>query len=55
LVCEHGVLARGVASFKVHEHLRSKLCDQYENDSILDKFECTLSGDGSRVTTGFYR
>lgn len=44
-----------VASFKVHEHLRSKLCDLYENDSIFDKFECTLSGDGSRVATGSYR
>ncbi|GAQ80853.1 Serine/threonine protein phosphatase 2A regulatory subunit [Klebsormidium nitens] len=43
-----------VASFKVHEHLRSKLCDLYENDSIFDKFECTLSGDGSRVATGSY-
>ncbi|XP_022956331.1 serine/threonine protein phosphatase 2A 55 kDa regulatory subunit B beta isoform-like [Cucurbita moschata] len=42
------------ATFQVHEHLRPKLCDLYENDSIFDKFECCLSGDGSRVTTGSY-
>ncbi|KAI3736000.1 hypothetical protein L6452_15530 [Arctium lappa] len=31
------------------------LCDLYENDSIFDKFECCLSGDGKRVATGSYR
>ena len=34
---------------------RLQLCDLYENDSIFDKFECCLSGDGSRVATGSYR
>lgn len=43
-----------VASFQVHEYLRPKLCDLYENDSIFDKFECCLSGDGARVATGSY-
>ncbi|KAK9149452.1 hypothetical protein Scep_008209 [Stephania cephalantha] len=43
-----------VATFQVHEFLRPKLCDLYENDSIFDKFECCLSGDGSRVATGSY-
>ncbi|XP_024403767.1 serine/threonine protein phosphatase 2A 55 kDa regulatory subunit B beta isoform isoform X1 [Physcomitrium patens] len=43
-----------VATFKVHEHLRPKLYDLYENDSIFDKFECCLSGDGMRVATGSY-
>ncbi|XP_072997939.1 serine/threonine protein phosphatase 2A 55 kDa regulatory subunit B beta isoform-like isoform X1 [Typha latifolia] len=43
-----------VATFQVHEYLRAKLCDLYENDSIFDKFECTLSGDGLRVATGSY-
>ncbi|KAH9608842.1 hypothetical protein KSS87_004220, partial [Heliosperma pusillum] len=43
-----------VATFQVHEHLRPKLCDLYENDSIFDKFECCLSGDGQRVATGSY-
>ncbi|RVX05436.1 Serine/threonine protein phosphatase 2A 55 kDa regulatory subunit B beta isoform [Vitis vinifera] len=43
-----------VATFQVHEYLRPKLCDLYENDSIFDKFECCLSGDGTRVATGSY-
>lgn len=36
-------------------NLTVQLCDLYENDSIFDKFECCLSGDGSRVSTGSYR
>ncbi|CAI9274939.1 unnamed protein product [Lactuca saligna] len=48
-------MGRGpVATFQVHEHLRPKLCDLYENDSIFDKFECCLSGDGQRVASGSY-
>ncbi|CAA0816111.1 Serine/threonine protein phosphatase 2A 55 kDa regulatory subunit B beta isoform [Striga hermonthica] len=43
-----------VSTFQVHEYLRPKLCDLYENDSIFDKFECCLSGDGRRVATGSY-
>ncbi|XP_077210025.1 serine/threonine protein phosphatase 2A 55 kDa regulatory subunit B beta isoform-like isoform X2 [Tasmannia lanceolata] len=43
-----------VATFQVHENLRPRLCDLYENDSIFDKFECCLSGDGLRVATGSY-
>ncbi|KAF8393511.1 hypothetical protein HHK36_021755 [Tetracentron sinense] len=43
-----------VATFQVHEYLRPKLCDLYENDSIFDKFECCLSGDGMRIATGSY-
>ncbi|GAB2293403.1 Serine/threonine protein phosphatase 2A 55 kDa regulatory subunit B beta isoform [Dionaea muscipula] len=43
-----------VATYQVHEYLRPKLCDLYENDSIFDKFECCLSGDGQRVATGSY-
>ncbi len=27
-------------TIKVHEHLRSKLCELYESDCIFDKFEC---------------
>lgn len=44
-----------VKTFRVHEHLRAKLCDLYENDSIFDKFECTISGGGENVATGSYR
>ncbi|XP_022997754.1 serine/threonine protein phosphatase 2A 55 kDa regulatory subunit B beta isoform-like isoform X2 [Cucurbita maxima] len=43
-----------VTTFQVHEYLRPKLCDLYENDSIFDKFECCLSGDGLHITTGSY-
>jgi len=43
-----------VATFKVHEPLRAKLCDLYENDCIFDKFECTVSGDTRHVATGSY-
>ena len=46
--------ARPLATFPVHEGLRSKLCDLYENDAIFDKFECTMSGDGGHVATGTY-
>lgn len=35
-----------VQTIEVHEHLRSKLCDLYENDCIFDKFECACSLDG---------
>ncbi|XP_062157910.1 serine/threonine protein phosphatase 2A 55 kDa regulatory subunit B beta isoform-like isoform X1 [Alnus glutinosa] len=43
-----------VATYQVHEYLRPKLCDLYENDSIFDKFECCLSGDGLHAATGSY-
>ncbi|XP_024979539.1 serine/threonine protein phosphatase 2A 55 kDa regulatory subunit B beta isoform-like [Cynara cardunculus var. scolymus] len=43
-----------VSTFQVHEYLRPRLCDLYENDSIFDKFECCLSGDSMRVATGSY-
>jgi len=41
-------------TIKIHEYLRSKLCDLYENDCIFDKFECHLSYDGSQLVTGSY-
>lgn len=36
---------RPVQTINIHDQLRSKLCDLYENDCIFDKFECTFSGD----------
>ena len=33
----------------MHEHLRSKLTDLYENDHIFDKFEATWSADVRRA------
>ncbi|KAJ9112157.1 Protein phosphatase PP2A regulatory subunit B [Naganishia adeliensis] len=43
-----------VKKINIHEHLRGKLCDLYENDCIFDKFECTWSGNGDQVLTGSY-
>lgn len=45
---------RPLKTINIHDHLRGKLCDLYENDCIFDKFECTFSGDGTYVTTLFY-
>ena len=41
--------SRPLKTINVHDHLRSKLCDLYENDCIFDKFECTFSGNGECV------
>ncbi|POS84372.1 protein phosphatase 2A regulatory subunit PR55, partial [Erysiphe pulchra] len=43
-----------VKTIPIHEHLRPRLCDTYENDSIFDKFEVVFSGDGRNVMTGSY-
>ncbi|KAL2340920.1 hypothetical protein Fmac_008860 [Flemingia macrophylla] len=43
-----------VAIFKIHEHLRPKLPELYNNDCIFDKFECCISGDGLHFATGSY-
>jgi hypothetical protein len=39
--------SRPVKTIPIHDHLRGKLCDLYENDCIFDKFECTWSGTDS--------
>lgn len=36
--------SRPVEVYPVHDHLRSRLCSLYENDSIFDKFECGWNG-----------
>jgi serine/threonine-protein phosphatase 2A regulatory subunit B len=43
-----------VKTIPIHEHLRPRLCDTYENDSIFDKFEVVFSGDSQNVMTGSY-
>nr|XP_043606705.1 serine/threonine protein phosphatase 2A 55 kDa regulatory subunit B beta isoform-like [Erigeron canadensis] len=43
-----------VVTYKIHEHLRPKLSDLYNNDAIFDKFDCCISGDGSHFATGSY-
>lgn len=46
--------SKPVCSIAIHDHLRAKLCELYENDGIFDKFECNFSPDGTRVITGSY-
>jgi len=43
-----------VKTIHIHDFLRSKLCDLYENDCIFDKFECAVSPDGNSYLTGSY-
>jgi len=43
--------SRPVKTIPIHDHLRGKLCDLYENDCIFDKFECVWSGDDQCVFT----
>ncbi|KAJ2889362.1 protein phosphatase 2A regulatory subunit cdc55 [Coemansia aciculifera] len=43
-----------VRTITVHDYLKPKLCDLYENDCIFDKFECNISGDGKHAMTGSY-
>jgi len=46
--------SKPLKTINVHDHLRPKLCDLYENDCIFDKFECTWSGDGESILSGSY-
>ncbi|EKX40353.1 hypothetical protein GUITHDRAFT_113590 [Guillardia theta CCMP2712] len=46
--------SRPIRTIYVHEQLRSKLCDLYENDAIFDKFQCSFSGDSKFLLTGSY-
>ncbi|KAJ3257445.1 protein phosphatase 2A regulatory subunit cdc55 [Boothiomyces macroporosus] len=46
--------SKPVKVINVHDHLKGKLCDLYENDCIFDKFECNFSGDGTQALTGSY-
>ncbi|XP_075503347.1 serine/threonine protein phosphatase 2A 55 kDa regulatory subunit B beta isoform-like isoform X2 [Primulina tabacum] len=45
---------RPVATYRIHERLRPKLCDVYNNDAIFDKFDCCLAGDRLNFATGSY-
>ncbi|KAI8983040.1 protein phosphatase PP2A regulatory subunit B [Pilobolus umbonatus] len=46
--------SKPIRTINIHDNLKSKLCDLYENDCIFDKFECTFSGDGKNMMTGSY-
>ena len=41
--------SKPVKTIPIHDHLRGKLCDLYENDCIFDKFECVWGGDDKCV------
>ncbi|KAF7300344.1 Protein phosphatase PP2A regulatory subunit B [Mycena chlorophos] len=46
--------ARPLRTVPVHDHLRGKLLDLYENDCIFDKWEAAWAHDGRRVVSGSY-
>lgn len=46
--------SKPIKTINVHEQLRDRLCDTYENDAIFDKFEVEFLGDNSLVMTGSY-
>ncbi|CCC68635.1 hypothetical protein NCAS_0B05510 [Naumovozyma castellii] len=41
-------------TINVHEQLKDRLSDTYENDAIFDRFEVQFSGDSSTLMTGSY-
>jgi len=43
-----------VRTIRIHDFLKSKLCDLYENDYIFDKFECGINKSGNHFLTGSY-
>ncbi|KAH3666122.1 hypothetical protein OGAPHI_004311 [Ogataea philodendri] len=43
-----------IKTINIHEQLRDRLCDTYENDAIFDKFEVQFSGDNKSIMTGSY-
>ena len=46
--------SRPLATIPIHDYLRPKLCDLYENDCIFDKFEGIWGPTGSTILTGSY-
>jgi serine/threonine-protein phosphatase 2A regulatory subunit B len=46
--------AAPVMVVNVHEHIRPKLYELYENDSIFDKFECSFSNNDLHLLSGSY-
>lgn len=41
-------------TINIHENLKDRLSDTYENDAIFDKFEVNFGGDSSSIMTGSY-
>jgi len=47
--------SKPLKTIPIHDHLRGKLCDLYENDCIFDKFECVWGGDDKCVISIWLR
>ncbi|CCC68531.1 hypothetical protein NCAS_0B04470 [Naumovozyma castellii] len=43
-----------IKTINVHDQLKERLSDTYENDAIFDKFEVNFSGDSTSIMTGSY-
>ncbi|CCK71190.1 protein phosphatase 2A regulatory subunit CDC55 KNAG_0G01320 [Huiozyma naganishii CBS 8797] len=46
--------SKPVKTINIHDQLKDRLSDTYENDAIFDKFEVNFSGDSRSVMTGSY-
>lgn len=46
--------SKPLKTINIHEQLKDRLSDTYENDAIFDKFEVEFSGDSSSIMTGSY-
>jgi len=46
--------AKPLKIIPVHESVKPKLCDLYENDVIFDKFDVSFNHDGTSVMSGSY-
>lgn len=38
--------SKPVKTINVHDYVKPKLVDLYDNECLFDKFECNFSGDG---------
>lgn len=46
--------SKPIKTINVHEYVRPKLVDLYDNEFLFDRFESNFSGDGRCVLTGSY-
>jgi serine/threonine-protein phosphatase 2A regulatory subunit B len=41
--------SKPIKTINVHDYVKPKLVDLYDNEYLFDKYECTFSGDGKYV------
>ncbi|CCH60721.1 hypothetical protein TBLA_0D02160 [Henningerozyma blattae CBS 6284] len=46
--------SKPIKTINIHDQLKERLSDTYENDAIFDKFEIEFSGDSKSLMTGSY-